>query len=115
MMTIFCIFVALYCQAQNNVLSNLNIFIIMTTRLVVIPEKNLRMTLLNVLEEYEHRRLAKETEKKQIETLYTVNQVAKRFGRAHRSIKNLISQGLLKTTSDGRISEKSINEYLINT
>ena len=87
----------------------------MATRLFIIPEKNLRATMLSVLEEHEKRRIEKDSEKKQIETLYSVNQVAKRLGRAHRSIKNLITQGLLRTTSDGLISEKSINDYLLNT
>lgn len=44
--------------------------------------------------------------------LYTVNQVRKRLGKAHNTIKKLIEVGLLKTTKDGLISEASINEYL---
>ncbi len=46
------------------------------------------------------------------ETLWTVNQVAKRLGKAHATIKKLITKGLLKTTKDGLITEASINDYL---
>ena len=44
--------------------------------------------------------------------LYTVNEVRKRLGKAHATIKKLISKGMLKTTIDGLITEASINEYL---
>ena len=59
-----------------------------------------------------------ETEKKaaqRSDTLYTINQVRKRLGKAHKTISNLVQKGLLKTTIDGLISEDAINEYLQKT
>lgn len=84
------------------------------TRLIVIPERRMRSIFFEVLVEHEKRKSEKQDEQKQKETLYSVNEVSKRLGRAHRTIKNLIEQGVLKTTSDGLISEKAINDYLSN-
>jgi hypothetical protein len=49
------------------------------------------------------------------DTLYSINQVRKRLGKAHKTISNLVKKGLLKTTIDGLISETAINEYLKKT
>lgn len=46
------------------------------------------------------------------ETLWTVNQIAKRLGKAHATIKKLVKAGYIKTTKDGLISEAALNEYL---
>jgi hypothetical protein len=54
-----------------------------------------------------------ENEKGQI-VLYTINQVSKKLGRAHKTISNLVRMGILKATPDNLISEQSINEYLKN-
>lgn len=53
-------------------------------------------------------------EKVKNEKLYTVNQVAKRFRKAHATIKKLVISGQIKTTSNGLITEDAINEYLRN-
>lgn len=46
----------------------------------------------------------------------SINQVAKRLGRAHNTIKKMIKADTLKTTSDEkRITEASFNAYLHNT
>lgn len=47
-------------------------------------------------------------------SLFTVNQVSKRLGKAHATIKKLIQAGILKTTKDGLITEQAINDYLQN-
>lgn len=44
--------------------------------------------------------------------LYTINQVAKRLGRAHETINKLTKRGVIKTTKDGLITESAINDYL---
>jgi len=49
-----------------------------------------------------------------IDNLYTINEVRKRFGKAHSTVKKLISKGLIKTTKDGLISEAAIQDYLQN-
>lgn len=54
----------------------------------------------------------KEKAKGNSEKLFSINQVSKRLGMAHATIKNLVKKGILKSTKDFRISEKSINEYL---
>jgi hypothetical protein len=47
--------------------------------------------------------------------LYTINQVAKRFGKAHRTIKNLVKSGAIQATKSGQISEYALQAYLTNT
>jgi hypothetical protein len=49
------------------------------------------------------------------EKLLTINQVAKRLGKAHATIKKLIKLRYIKTTKDGMISEAALNEYLHNS
>ena len=44
--------------------------------------------------------------------LYTINQVRKKLGKAHLTIKKLVDNGFIKTTKNGLISEASLNEYL---
>ena len=49
---------------------------------------------------------------KQYDTLYTINQVRIRLGKSHKTIKNMVLAGIIKSTSNGLISEAAINEYL---
>ena len=86
----------------------------METKMVIIPVNELRVCLLEIISEAETLKEQQKKEKENNETLYSVNQVARRLKRAHVTIKRLIAQGLIKTTPDGRISEKSINDYLLN-
>lgn len=46
------------------------------------------------------------------EKLFSINQVSKRLGMAHATIRKLVNSGIIKATRDNKISEKSINEYL---
>lgn len=87
----------------------------METKFVLIPVNELKLHLMEAIEEAETKKRLLQIEAKQKETLFTINEVAKRLGRAHSTIKKLISQGILRTTADGRISEKAINDYLTNT
>ncbi|BDX37682.1 hypothetical protein CYCD_10370 [Tenuifilaceae bacterium CYCD] len=86
----------------------------METKLIVVPASEVKAIILEALSEMENIRADKEKERKEQETLFTINQVARRLGRAHNTIKKLVAEGVLKTTSDGLISEKSINDYLRN-
>ena len=43
---------------------------------------------------------------------YTVNQIAKRLGVSHATITKRIREGVIRTTSDGRIAEEEIENYL---
>jgi len=57
-----------------------------------------------------------EYEKERIDpnAVFYINQVAKQMNTSYRRIKKLIELGLLKTTRDGRISQRAIDEYLEN-
>jgi hypothetical protein len=44
--------------------------------------------------------------------LYSINEVRKRLGKAHATIKKLVDKGFIRVTKDGQISEASLNEYL---
>lgn len=44
--------------------------------------------------------------------VYSINAVAKRLKMHHTTVKKKIAQGLIKTTSDGLVTEKSIKDYL---
>ena len=44
--------------------------------------------------------------------LYSINEVRKRLGKAHATIKKLVDKGFIRVTKDGQINEASLNEYL---
>ncbi len=50
--------------------------------------------------------------KGQPQKLYSINNVAKKLGKAHSTVKKLVSAGIIKTTKSGLISENALNEYL---
>jgi hypothetical protein len=75
--------------------------IILTTR------QELSNTIKAVLIEFDKEKASKEPGK-----LFTINQVAKTLGKAHATIKKLVEKGLIKSTKDGLIPEKAINDYL---
>jgi excisionase family DNA binding protein len=45
---------------------------------------------------------------------YTVNQIAKRLGVSHATITKRIREELIHTTTDGRITEAEVENYLRN-
>lgn len=53
--------------------------------------------------------------RKRADKLYTINQVRLRLGKSHKTIKNLVLSGVIKSTASGLISEVAINEYLQNS
>lgn len=80
---------------------------------IVIADMNelkiaIKTAILEVNKEVENEKAKKASEEK----LYTVNEVRKRLGKAHITVKKLVKSGLIKTTKDGLISEAAINEYL---
>lgn len=64
------------------------------------------------------KRCVREVEKEKNEQVslsrsYSFNQAAKELGRSFTTIKKLIMEGKLKTTSDGkRIPAQALNDYL---
>ncbi|MEI6060506.1 MAG: hypothetical protein WCR72_07335 [Bacteroidota bacterium] len=75
--------------------------------LLITEPAELKSLIKSALQEYD---LEKNRDKG--ETLWTINQVAKRLGKAHATIKKLVLTGIIKTTIDGLITEAAINEYL---
>lgn len=57
---------------------------------------------------------AEKSRKKEHEKLYNINQVAKRLGKAHTTIKKLVMAGYIESTASGLITEAAINKYLMN-
>lgn len=52
-------------------------------------------------------------EKKELH-LFTINQVAKKLGMSHSTVKKLVRSGALKATRNDRITEDAINDFLKN-
>ena len=75
--------------------------------IILTTKQELAQTIKSVLVEFDNEKTAKLGEK-----LYTINQIAKKLGKAHATIKKLVTNGYLKTTKDGLIPESAINEYL---
>ena len=77
------------------------------SEIVVTSKSDLREYIRSVILEIEAQKAAKETPK-----LYSINQVAKKLGKAHATISKMVATGLIKATKDNLIPETSINEYL---
>ena len=81
-------------------------------QMVITDMTELKSALKEVMIELNKETAEEKKKNSQADKLYTVNEVRKRLGKAHATIKKLINKGLIKTTIDGRISESAINEYL---
>ena len=77
------------------------------TAIIVTQKEDIKEILKSAINEIENEREASRPDK-----LYTINQVAKRLGRAHETINKLTKRGVIRTTKDGLITETAINEYL---
>ena len=78
--------------------------------LLITEPAELKSLIKSALLEYDQ-----EKNKGKGETLWTINQIAKRLGKAHATIKKLVEKGIIKTTKNGLISEAAVNEYLQNS
>jgi len=81
-------------------------------QMVLTDTDSLKTALKAAIIEISEETAAEKKKAAQIDKLYTINEVRKRLGKAHATIKKLVAKGLIKTTIDGLISEQSINEYL---
>lgn len=72
-----------------------------------LPEADLKSIIRTSLVDFDN-----EKNKNGSIVLYTINQVAKKLGKAHPTIKKMIERGVLKATKDNLITEAAINEYL---
>ena len=77
------------------------------SEIILTTKQELANTIKSILVEYDEEKIAKEPGK-----VFTINQVAKMLGKAHATIKKLVVKGTIKSTVDGLIPEKAINEYL---
>lgn len=77
------------------------------SEIILTTKQELANTIKSILVEYDEEKISKEPCK-----LYTINQVAKMLGKAHATIKKLVQKEILKSTKDGLIPEKALNEYL---
>ena len=84
------------------------------SEIAVITKEKLKEVMFEALTEFEQNKAKILFDKAQEETLFTINQVAKRLKRSHATITKLVKCGVLKATADGLVSEKSINNYLKN-
>ena len=75
--------------------------------IIITRKEEIKQILKTAIKEVE-----KENEANKPDKLYTINQVAKKLGRAHETISKLVRRGVIRTTKDGLIPETSINEYL---
>ena len=46
------------------------------------------------------------------DVVFTINQIAKRLKMAHATIKKLVTNGIIQTTRDGKITHSALNQYL---
>ena len=77
------------------------------TAIIVTQKKDIKEIIKTAISEIE-----KEKEALRPDKLYTINQVAKRLGRAHDTINKLVKNGVIRSTKDGLITESAINDYL---
>lgn len=75
--------------------------------IVLTTKSELAATIHQVLDQRE----AARKEKENLHSL-TINQVAKRLGRANATIKKYVERGVFSLTKDGRIPEKEIEKFL---
>jgi hypothetical protein len=75
--------------------------------MIITEENDLKNLIKSAFYEFSQEQIKDKGEK-----LYNVNQIAKKLGKAHATIKKLILAGYIKTTASGLISEASLNEYL---
>ena len=81
-------------------------------QLIVADMAELKMAVKTAMKEANEEMAIEKRKAELADRLYTVNEVRKRLGKAHNTIKKLITKGLIKTTKDGLISEADLNDYL---
>jgi excisionase family DNA binding protein len=80
----------------------------MTTNVTILGEPSeIKNLIKEALSEHRVTQVEADTIK-----LYSINEVAKKLGMAHRTIKRLVIGGAIKATKDGRITQEALNEYL---
>ena len=73
----------------------------------IVTTESLKELLKTALKEYDN-------EKINPNAVYYIQEVARMFKCSPVTVKRLIQKGLLKTTKDGKVSQRSLDEYLEN-
>lgn len=81
-------------------------------QMVITDMAELKTALKTAMIELNEETAREKQKAEQADRLYTINEVRKRLGKAHNTIKKLIAAGYIKTAKNGLISEAAINEYL---
>lgn len=80
-------------------------------KFIILTEDELKETVSSsiklALSEFEKIKKREEPEK-----VFTINQVAKKLGMSHSTVKKRIQEGIIKSSKDGRIPQSSLTEYL---
>jgi hypothetical protein len=80
------------------------------TDLIIIQKEELEGVVYKTLQRFDS-----EKNRVQGDRLFTINQVAKRLGKSHATIKKLVGLGIIKSNRIGLISEQTINDFLKST
>ena len=75
-------------------------------KIVLTTTKELEQLLMDALHRFGLKPEAKHN------PTFSINQVAKKLGMAHSTIKKLVLNGIIKSTTNGRISREAIEDYL---
>ena len=75
--------------------------------IVVLKTEDLKEIVKEAILEVERERVSSQSD-----ATYSVAAVAKRLKMAHATVKKLIRENYLEITTNGRITERSIHEYL---
>ncbi len=76
--------------------------------LIVVSPNTIKAIIKSALKEFdlEQREVQSETR------LFSINKAAKILGVSHATVKKLVANDTLKTTTDNKITEKELNRYL---
>lgn len=75
--------------------------------IILTTKEELKSEILSALTDFELQK-----KKNQPSKLYTINQVSKKLGKAHTTIKKYVQAGIIRSTKNGLIPEDAIDEYL---
>ena len=76
--------------------------------IVLVDKDELKDALKSAIKEFYKEKENRETGDK----LYTINYVARKLGKAHRTIKNLVQAGVIRSTKNGLIPHSALEEYI---
>lgn len=82
----------------------------MQNPIIVTTPDTIKQIILKALQEHDKAKSEVISETK----VFSINKVSKILGVSHTTVKNLVENETLKTTSDNKITEKELNRYLSN-